>query len=167
MNLTASFLLDLVILVLMVSCFFSGLRRGLILSVCDLLAVVVAFCGGWYLSGSPALLAELEPLFAGRLSTGLGALAAKAVLFLLGFLLVLVVWRLVCHALDLVAKLPGLHGLNKALGGLLGLVKGYLILLVAEWALCDFLGWIPPEVAAESRLLVFVFSLPLPSLLGV
>ena len=37
--------------------------------------------------------------------------------------------------------------------GVLGLVMGILILLVAQWALVDLLGWIPPEVAAQSRVL--------------
>ena len=166
MTLTTSLLLDIVILVLLASCLISGLRRGLILSVCDLLAVVLALLGGWYLCRSPQLLSELEPFLAQRLTPALSALTAKALLFLAGFLLVLMLWRLLCHLLHLVAKLPGLHGINKALGGLLGLVKGYLILLVARWALCDFLGWIPPEVAAESRMLLFLSSLPLPTFLG-
>ena len=167
MTLTASLMLDLVILLLLLACFFTGLRRGLILSICDLLAVVLGLLGGWYLSGSPALMAELEPVFSQHLTPALGALAAKAVLFLVGFLLVLLVWKLLCNALNLVAKLPVLHGLNKALGGVLGLIKGWLILLVARWILCDVLGWIPPEVAAESRLLVFLSTLPLPSLMGL
>jgi ABC-2 type transport system permease protein len=97
----------------------------------------------------------------------LGTLAAKAVLFLAGFLLVLLLWKLLCNALNLVAKLPGLHGINKILGGILGLIKGWLILMVARWVLCDFLGWIPPEVAAESRLLAFLAAIPIPSLLGL
>lgn len=63
------------------------------------------------------------------------------------------VWTALCHILDLVAKLPGLNFINKLLGGVLGLVMGILILLVAQWALVDLLGWIPPEVAAQSRVL--------------
>lgn len=165
MTMTASLLLDLVILLLFFACFFSGLRRGLILSICDLLAVILGLLGGWYLSGSPGLLAELTPVFSQHLPSAAGALAAKAVLFLVGFLLVLLAWKLLCNALNLVAKLPGLHSLNKVLGGVLGLIKGWLILLVARWILCDFLGWIPPAVAAESRLLTFLATLP--SLLGL
>lgn len=166
MTLTASLLLDLVILVLFLSFFFSGLRRGLILSLCDLLAVVVGLLGGWYLADTPELVAEFTPFFAQRLSGPLSELAAKAVIFLLGFVIVQFVWNLFCRALDLVARLPLLHGLNQFLGGALGLVKGFVFLLVAQWALCDFLRWIPPEVAAESRLLTLLDTvlslLPLP-----
>ena len=47
-----------------------------------------------------------------------------------------------------------------------GLVKGVLILLVAQWVLCDLLVWIPPEVAAQSRVLALLNTLPLLSLTG-
>ena len=63
----------------------------------------------------------------------------SSLLFLAGFLVVQIVWVTLCHALNLVAKLPGLHLLNKILGGLLGLVKGIAILMVARWALCQSL----------------------------
>lgn len=225
MTLTASLILDLVILALLVYSFVIGLRRGLILSLCSLLAVLVALVGGWYLSASCAepLAEKLEPLFleamadreedpdgadstlpedqvppeetgsfsqlTGRFSQAMqerlaqsaqetetaalsalaasaAALVAKSLLFLAGFLGVLVLWLILCHALNLVAKLPGLHGLNKVLGGLLGLGKGILLLMVARWALCDLLGWIPADVAAESHLLPWLDSLSIFSLLG-
>lgn len=226
MTFTASLILDLVILALLVYAFVTGFRRGLILSLCSLLAVFVALLGGWYLSTSCAdpLAEKLEPLFleamadraeadpegadsplpadqvppeeagsfsqlTGRFSQAMqerlaqsaqeaetaalsslaasaAALVAKSLLFLAGFLGVLVLWLILCHALNLVAKLPGLHGLNKVLGGLLGLGKGILLLMVARWALCDLLGWIPAEVAAESHLLPWLGSLSIFSLLG-
>ena len=98
-------------------------------------------------------------------SKAIASLAAKALLFLGGFLGVLLIWVILCHALDLVARLPGLHFLNKLMGGILGLVKGLLLLMVLRWVLCDLLGWIPDEVAAESYLLPLLsgwtmFSLP-------
>lgn len=42
--------------------------------------------------------------------------AAYLILFLLGFALILIAWKLISHALDLVARLPGLHFLNKTCG---------------------------------------------------
>ena len=55
----------------------------------------------------------------------IAGLLAKAILFLIGFFGVLLVWNLLCHGLNLVAKLPGLHFLNKLLGGVFGLVKAF------------------------------------------
>lgn len=167
MTLTASLLLDIVLLVLLVYWFAMGVRRGLILTLCSLLSVVLGLAGGWYLAVhcSQPLQEQLAPLFTGHLDAA-SALAAKAILFLVGFVGVQLAWTILCHALDLVAKLPGLHFLNKALGGLLGLLKGVLILLVAQWVLCDLLAWIPPEVAAQSRVLILLTNLPLLSLTG-
>ncbi len=163
MTLTASLLLDLVILVLLVYFVVMGYRRGFILSLCSLLAVVLGLAGGWYLSthGTDLVL----PLLGEEMNPIAAASAARLLLFLLGFLGTQLVWTLFCHGLHLVAKLPVLHFLNKALGGVLGLVKGALILMVVQWVL-DLLAWIPPEVSAESWLLTFSPSLPFLSLLG-
>lgn len=95
----------------------------------------------------------------------LAGAAAKVILFLAGFFVVLLLWNLLFHALNLVAKLPGLHGLNKFFGGALGLVKGLLLLMLARWVLCDLLGWIPADVTRDSILLSLLPSLDLFDLL--
>lgn len=164
MTLTASLLLDIVILIFLVYFVILGFRRGFILTLCSLLAVVLGLVGGWYLAvncAEPAL-----SLLSEHLTPAAASLAAKALLFLVGFVGVQLVWSILCHALNLVAKLPGLHFLNKTLGAVLGLVKGILILMVACWVLCDLLGWIPPEVVEESWILSFSSSLPSLSLFG-
>ncbi len=214
MTLTVSLVLDAVIAAVLVYCFVLGVRRGLILTLCSLLAVLLALVGGWYLSTHYAapLQERLEPVLAERLApqgeepadeqaetdppplperflqavqermlaagqsaaestaaawaAAIAALLAKSILFLAGFVAVLLVWTVLCRVLDLVARLPGLHLLNKVLGGAVGLVKGVLILMVARWALCDLLGWIGPDVIAESRLLPYLARLPIFSLLG-
>lgn len=56
------------------------------------------------------------------------------VLFLLSFLALTVVLNLAARALDLVLKLPGLHGLNALGGGLVGVLEGALLLFLAVWA---------------------------------
>lgn len=227
MNTALPLLVDLVILGLMIYWCIMGFRRGLILSLCSLLAVVVALAGGWYLANHAyePLAERLEPIIlpvvneradeaisseasglvpseetasdqaatdqssSGPLSILSGSLqnqvgqqlenfknnavqqlaasiaqtVAKAVLFLVGFLVVLLVWNILFHALHLVAKLPGLHLLNKVLGGAFGLVKGVLLLMVAQWLLCDLLGWIPSEIAQQSHLLSLFSALSLSS----
>ena len=226
MELTVSLLLDLVILGLLLYCLIQGLRRGFILTLCSLLAVLLAFLGGWYLATHAAqpLEEKLEPVILhamlaqeeseaadspeqtdlpsqseqanpsenglfhrfpqslqdqltqttedwkqatrAELAAAAAGLLAKSLLFLAGFFGVLILWLILCHTLNLVAKLPGLHLLNKLLGGLLGLIKGLLLLMVARWILCDLLGWIPASIAAESRLLHLLSSFSIFSLLG-
>lgn len=202
-----SLLLDLVLLGLLVFSFVMGVRRGFLLSLCSLLAVLVALLGGWYLAAhwSQPLEERLEPVILETLTQQeaeeettsplpdnlpqalqdqaaqtaqdwknatlaqaaafLAGAAAKVILFLAGFFVVLLLWNLLFHALNLVAKLPGLHGLNKFFGGALGLVKGLLLLMLARWVLCDLLGWIPADVTRDSILLSLLPSLDLFDLL--
>lgn len=221
MTLTASLILDVVIAALLLYFFVLGVQRGLILTLCSLLAVFIAVAGGYYLAKtcSPALAQRIEPTitrqvqermtqqqsestsssqesgslgqfglptqFLDRLqkqvlattqsasqssAQALGASIAdwlaKAILFLLGFAVVLIIWQILAHGLNLVAKLPGLHFLNKALGGILGLVEGILVLMVARWVLCDLLGWIPADVISQSHMLRFLSSLSIYHLMG-
>lgn len=220
MNATLSLILDVVILGLLVYWCVMGCRRGLVLSLCSLLAVVVALAGGWYLSNHAyePLADQLEPLLVqavgeradeaiaeqapaaqedgsqdsagvsgplaifsqnlqsqiqdfkeatvAQLAADMARFIAKSILFLVGFLAVLLVWNILFHALHLVTRLPGLHFLNKFLGGVFGLVKGVLLLLVARWLLCDLLGWIPSDVAEGSRMLSLLASLSLSGVIG-
>ena len=96
-----------------------------------------------------------------RQAEAMAGILARAILFLAGFLGVLAVWIILCRALDLVARLPGLHFVNKALGGFLGLVKGLVICLLLRWVLCDVFRLIPTEVAEESYLLTWLSSIRL------
>lgn len=220
MTFTASLLLDIVALLILVYFFILGLRRGLILTLFSLLSVLLALGGGWYLSHTytAPLQEKLAPLIIEKLifhetetqnaallpqdqntqadsiqtespnltdrfstsvqeqlnqsvhsiqdatiqelGTAIAHTAAKSILFFSGFLMVSLLWYILCHALHLVAKLPGLHILNKTLGGVLGLVKGILILLLMRWLLCDLLGWIPTSVLEGSYILPFLSSIP-------
>lgn len=83
---------------------------------------------------------------------------ARGILFTLGFLLVLILWNILAHALDLVAKLPVLNSLNGTLGGALGLVRGLLIVYTAAWVLCSVTATIPGETVAETYLLKFLIE---------
>lgn len=78
---------------------------------------------------------------------------ARMVLFLLAFVAILVVWFLLSHALDLVARLPVLNGLNRWGGAAAGLIKGALVIYIAVWLLRDAL--IPPEAVEQTYLLRF------------
>ena len=211
-----------------------GARRGLILSLCGLLAFVVAFLGAGFAARtlSPVVADALEPKFAAAIEeqlnesirqqaeageaavlspddvplegvldalremgfyetlintvdraveSGMTAAAASAaaavaaaiaqsaaylILFLLGFFLILLAWRLLSRALDLVARLPGLHFLNKTGGALFGLVQGCIILFVAAWLLQFFGQMLPRELVEQTVLLKFFMTTNPFSLLG-
>ena len=211
-----------------------GARRGLILSLCGLLAFVVAFLGASFAARtlSPVVADALEPRFAAAIEeqlnesirqqaeageaavlspddvplegvldalremgfyetlintvdraveSGMTATAASAaaavaaaiaqsaaylILFLLGFFLILLAWRLLSRALDLVARLPGLHFLNKTGGALFGLVQGCIILFVAAWLLQFFGQMLPRELVEQTVLLKFFMTTNPFSLLG-
>ena len=211
-----------------------GARRGLILSLCGLLAFVVAFLGASFAARtlSPVVADALEPKFAAAIEeqlnesirqqaeageaavlspddvplegvldalremgfyetlintvdraveSGMTAVAASAaaavaaaiaqsaaylILFLLGFFLILLAWRLLSRALDLVALLPGLHFLNKTGGALFGLVQGCIILFVAAWLLQFFGQMLPRELVEQTVLLKFFMTTNPFSLLG-
>lgn len=211
-----------------------GARRGLILSLCGLLAFVVAFLGASFAARtlSPVVADALEPKFAAAIEeqlnesirqqaeageaavlspddvplegvldalremgfyetlintvdraveSGMTAVAASAaaavaaaiaqsaaylILFLLGFFLILLAWRLLSRALDLVARLPGLHFLNKTGGALFGLVQGCIILFVAAWLLQFFGQVLPRELVEQTVLLKFFMTTNPFSLLG-
>ena len=211
-----------------------GARRGLILSLCGLLAFVVAFLGASFAARtlSPVVADALEPKFAAAIEeqlnesirqqaeageaavlspddvplegvldalremgfyetlintvdraveSGMTAAAASAaaavaaaiaqsaaylILFLLGFFLILLAWRLLSRALDLVARLPGLHFLNKTGGALFGLVQGCIILFVAAWLLQFFGQVLPRELVEQTVLLKFFMTTTTFSLLG-
>lgn len=223
--------LDAAVLAVLIFCAWRGAARGFVLTLCGLLAAVVAFCGAFWISDhfaqpvsemlqpyvqvhvetlltdaaeqtkdaaqtapSPGLsipgVAPDEPeasfsledvlealgdsaLFSGLLqsvsdaidegvltvvTTAAAAVAAflsyqlaRSGLFLLSFVVILLVWWLLSHALDLAFRLPVLRTLNKTGGLLLGLVKGALILLVACWAVRVF-DLVPAQTAAQTYL---------------
>lgn len=68
------------------------------------------------------------------LSTYLAELTARVALFVLGFLVILLIWFLVSHILDLAFKLPLLNVVNVVGGLLLGLIKATIIVFVIVWA---------------------------------
>ena len=200
-----------------------GYRKGLVLTLCSLLAVFVALIGASFLSNalaepvakaieptvassihdtvtsyyqhSPAentsteeadWLAQLpleellEPLRDSRFFQGFAetfqkavddkaadivthaaqALAhfvavqiARIVIFAIAFFAVLIAWFFFSHTLDLVAHLPVLYTANRWGGGIVGLVKGALVVFIAVWLLRD--GYIPPEAVEQTYLLKF------------
>lgn len=222
----SALILDLILLAILIAFAIRGASRGLLLSLCGLVAMLVAFAGAGFVADllAPRVADYLEPRFASaieeRLETQLEAalpdgedpvptegtgdipltdlldvlrdmglyqsavdaidravaqgmtdVAADAaaavaasiagsvaymILFVVSFVVILVLWTLLSHALDLVARLPGLHALNRTGGALLGLVKGCAILFLCAWVL-RYLGSVIPEETVEQTYLLKFF----------
>ena len=56
---------------------------------------------------------EVAASAAAQVAAAIAESAAYLIIFLLAFVLILLAWKLISHALDLVTRLPGLHFLNK------------------------------------------------------
>lgn len=78
---------------------------------------------------------EVTTTAAAAVASYLALLIARAVLFALSFVVILLLWFLVSRALDLAFQLPILSAVNTVGGLLFGLVKGVLVLLVLVWFL--------------------------------
>lgn len=219
---------DIAILVILALFAWRGASRGFVLSLCGLLAVVVAFVGASFLASllAPKVGAALEPKFAQvieekleeqfqqsdpagdaaagleegedyplqdvlsvlrdmglyedlvntidqAVQDGMTAVAANAaaavaaaiaqsvaytVIFTVAFALILIAWKVFSHAVDLVAKLPGLNFLNKTGGAAMGLVKGVLILFLVAWLIQYSGKLIPEETVQQTHLLKFFMT---------
>ena len=84
------------------------------------------------------------------------------VLYILSFIALTILLHVLVGAMDLVLKLPGLHGLNAAGGGLVGLIEGALLLFLAVWVLRRLGVSFETEALAEAHILrIFTANTPL------
>lgn len=81
---------------------------------------------------------------------------AQMALFCVSFILILVIWFFISHALDLAFRLPVLSSLNRWGGAALGLFRGALLLFVACWLLKS--SFLPQAAIQEAYLLHFFCS---------
>ena len=87
---------------------------------------------------------------------------AYGILFILSFLALLLLLHVLVGAMDLVMKLPLLHGLNTLGGGVLGLIEGTLLLFLAVWAARRLGISFETEALAEAHILrIFTTNTPL------
>lgn len=83
-------------------------------------------------------------------------------LFVLAFLALLLLLKVLVGAMDIVMKLPVLHGLNALGGGLLGLIEGALLLFLAVWAARRLGVSFETEALADAHILrIFTTNTPL------
>lgn len=83
-------------------------------------------------------------------------------LLVLSFLLLLLLLHILVGAMDLVMKLPVLHGLNTLGGGILGLLEGALLVFLAVWAARRFGVSFETGTLAQSHILqIFTGNTPM------
>lgn len=78
---------------------------------------------------------------------------ARMVIFAVAFFAILIAWWFLSHTLDLVAKLPVLSTVNAWGGGVVGLLKGALVVFIAVWLLRD--SYIPRPALEQTWLLKY------------
>ena len=77
------------------------------------------------------------------------------VIFLISFVGLTVLLKLLIRAVDLVLQLPGLHALNTWGGALVGLVEGALLLFLVVWLLRRFGVSFETDLVADTHILKF------------
>jgi membrane protein required for colicin V production len=122
--------IDIIILCITGLLIFNGIRKGFIISLASLVALVLGIWGAVHFSGfmSGWLVKTFHPS-----GTWLTVLS-----FTLTFLLVVIVVMIIAKLLEKVVKTVGLGLINRIAGGLFGLLKGVLIVSVLLFILVCF-----------------------------
>ncbi len=214
-----SLLLDIVILAVLIIFALWGLRRGFVMTLCSLVALLVALVGAVLVTNlfaptvadwiqpaiEPSVTSAVEDALPAQWSTlstdELGQLleqadlpfglensiqqlleqspsldaqtlvedlsvslsrqaaeyVASALVFLVCFILIVLLWRMIARGLDLVARLPGLHFLNKLGGLVLGAFRGAVVVYAGLWLLRT-LGLLSQQTEQTSALVGFFLS---------
>jgi membrane protein required for colicin V production len=113
--------IDLTILAIAVGSFLLGLIRGMVREVFSLAGWLVAFLAA----------RELGPLMANWLPNSLsGPVARLVVASVLVFFVVMVLMALLAHLISSAVEKIGVESLNRVLGGIFGLLRAYLLLVL-------------------------------------
>ncbi len=129
MNAVIDILIGIIVLVFLVS----GIKKGLIRQVLEVIGIIAAFIGAFYLAHR--LAAYLEPRIGGSYQI---SLVVAALVIFIG---VIIGFHFAGVAIRKILKMTVLGSFDSVMGGVLGAVKGVLI---------------------SSLLLILLFALPLP-----
>lgn len=121
---------------------------------------------GYSQAFSNAIQSTLASETGSSMGSSIATIAARSVMFLIGFAVVMAVWELLSHFLGLVTRFPVLHMVDRILGGVMGFFLGYVFLLLLHWVLCDLLCCVPQDILEGSHLAPLLISGPLFSLVG-
>ncbi len=113
---------DYVVIAILAGSLLLGLWRGLTYELLSLAGWVVAFLVSKYFAPS------LAPMMPGDQSEIQTAVAYAAV-----FIASLILWAVLVKLTSKLVKALGLGGLDVVLGGVFGLMRGFLVVLVLAW----------------------------------
>ena len=145
-------MLDLILLLLLLSGFFIGARRGLILQIFHLTGFIVAFIVAsknyahladniklWIPYPSSA---DANSFFSAFSHLNLESTYYRAIAFIILFIAVKIVWQIIGSMLDFLADMPILRTLNRWSGALFGFAEIYLILFLLLYvgAITPYMG---------------------------
>ena len=137
-------ILDIILCVIALCFVISGLKIGLVRSLVELVGWIFAIIASVMLSNRfvPAV---CMLLFKTKSVDVLNYAIARVITTVVIFVLLQLLVRLVANALDAIFRLPILHQVNSLLGGILGLLKGVLLVFV----FCAILQLTLPLIAAK------------------
>ena len=206
MNLTASLIIDFIMVGFLSIFIYRGAKQGLFITVFTMLAVFWALTCGWFLAThySDGIMETIRPGIEGKINTYSGSSAsaaesmgysgafseavenqaaspnnaistlggsiasvfARSIMFLLGFAAVMVIWLLLARCLTLATRFPVLHTVDRIMGGIMGLLLGYIFLLLLHWVLFDLLPFLPSNALDQCYLAPLLVSRPFFFLIG-
>lgn len=134
-------MLDLIILIVLISGFIVGIKRGLIVQLMHLFGFFVALIVAYIYYKPLAQLFVLwvpYPGFAENATSVLGldrvdtdATFYRALAFGLIFFATKLIWQIIASIFDFISYLPVLKQLNRFLGAIFGFVEFYILLFIA------------------------------------
>lgn len=210
-----SIIIDLILLAIIAFCVWNGYRKGFIMGISGILALIIAFYGAQIVADtySQEFTSMLKPFISGVVDSAVaGAQEENSVQYeendvygvtydalgnigilktaaediaqeiaekvertgqtmreeivnvlsskiayvltaIIVFLLILIVFTVIANVLNLAFKLPGLEMINEILGGVFGLAKGVIIVLVIAWVM-RYLGVLVDEDIVNKTVLL-------------
>lgn len=132
-------MLDIILLIILISGFLIGLKRGFIMQLVHLIGFVAAYIVAYVYYDDLAPKLELWIPYPasnnGSVSFLLDSISLEqayynAIAFAILFFATKIILQILGSMLDFLAHLPLLHTVNRWLGGLLGFVEVYLIVFI-------------------------------------
>lgn len=97
---------------------------------------------------------------ASAVATAVVTAVVRPLIFIAAFFLILLLWTIFSHFLNLADHLPVLHGLNHFLGGIVGLATGILLITLGCFLLRFFGFFDDSQALGQTYLFRFFCSLP-------
>lgn len=136
---------DLILLAVLLFFLVSGFRRGFVRSFFEFAGYLLALAASAAYSG--ALAEKLTPALSKVKQLGpLTGVAARIISAVLIFIVLQILVHILVEIVDRFFRLPVLHQINSLLGGVFGLAKGCLILLLV----CTVVRFILPAAGAAN-----------------